>query len=362
VQKELALGADTIPILEEAVKRPAGLLTTALKTDQPISILLPHIQDGRNLSRYLHWVAYDAVARGDSKLAYHAVWLNLAASEQLAVEPFLIAQLVRFAMRANSIESLTMCLEYASPPEDEFRALDKMFAAADDGFGVSGAWLSERALWLTVLEEPKQLREFLQWGPSNMGPMNDFERFAKRRWGDVIASPLGRPIMLKTQSAFLKLSEKVSKLNDRPLVDPKERDEAFEEFERIAAIQRVGLDVGDWGFAASNTFDQACVRAHRRNVMARLALRLRRYYDKVGRFPSNLDELCDAEMPRVRIDWFQNKSIGYAPSANGFRLEVPDEILSKGDLERKKTSKESNELVLSVQLKKSPEAAKTPLK
>jgi hypothetical protein len=255
-----------------------------------------------------------------------------------------------------------MCLEYAAPPDEEFRALDKMFAAADDGFGIGAVWQSERALWLTVLEDPKQLRDFLQWGPSNLGPMNDFEKFIKRRWGDVIASPLGRPIILKTQTAFLKLSEKVSKLNDRPLVDPKERDAAFEEFERVAAIQRVGLDVGDWGLRASNTFDQACERAHRRNVLARLALRLRRYYDQKGRLPGKLEELCDADMPRIRIDWFRNKPIVYAPSVEGFRLEVPEEILSKADRERKKTSKEANEMVLTVRWKTTTDAAKKPAK
>lgn len=362
VQKELALGTEAIAILEEAVKRPPGLLTTGLKVQDPISILLPHIQDGRNLSRYLHWSANDALARGEAKQAYHAVWLSLAASEQLAVEPFLIAQLVRFAMRANAIETLTMCLEYASPPDEEFRALDKMFAVADEGFGVSGAWLSERSLWLTVLEEPKQLREFLQYGPSNNGPMNEFERFAKKRWGDVIASPLGRPIILRTQSAFLKLSEKITKLNDRPLIDPKERDAAFEEFDRAAALQRVGLDVGDWGLRSSNTFEMACERAHRRNVLARLALRLRRYYDKHHRFPDKLEELCDADMPKIRIDWFRNKPIVYAPSANGFRLEVPTEILSRLDLERKKAAPDATDLILSVQLKKTTEAVKPPSK
>jgi hypothetical protein len=349
VQKELALGAPAISFLEEAVKRRPGLLTTALRTEDPISILLPHIQDGRNLVRYLHWMAYDALARGDAKQAYHAAWLSFGASEQLAIEPFLIAQLVRLAMRAAACDSLVMCLEYASPPEEEFRALDKMFAAADEGFNIDEALQSERAMWLTVLEDPKQLRHFLVWG-SRPG-FNDFESFANRRWSEIIASPLGRPVILRTQSAFIKLNEKLSDLTDRPNVDAKERDAAFDEFEHTAALRQFGLDVNGWGLRSSNSFDQACERAHRRNIMTRLALRLRRHYDKYGRFPEKLDELCDADMPKVRLDWFRNRPIVYVPSTKGFRLEVPDELLKKADRDRKKNSP-TNEMVINVELKK----------
>jgi hypothetical protein len=181
--------------------------------------------------------------------------------------------------------------------------------------------------------------------------MNDFENFARKRWNEVITSPLGRPVILKTQSAFLRYSEKTARLTDRPNVDAAEREAAFEEFNRTAALHQFGIDVGNWGLRASDSFDQACERAHRRNIMTRLALRLRRHYDKHGRFPEKLDELCDADMPKVRLDWFRNRPIIYVPSAKGFRLEVPDELLKKADRDRKKNTS-ANEMVINVELKK----------
>jgi hypothetical protein len=355
VEKELSLAAPALAILEEAVKRPPGLLTTALKTDQPIAILLPHVQDGRNLARLLHWKANDALGRGDVEKAYHAVWLSLESSEQLAAEPLLISQLVRMAMQGAACESLSMCLRHAPVPEATFRAIDKRLGSWDEGFGIQATWLGERALWMSVLEDPKQLKDFFSFGLPG-APMNDFEQFAKARWYDVLASPLGRPVMLRTQSAFLRLSKDVMKTADRPNVDPEARREMFERFKREAPLSRMGVNLGDWGFGSLNMFLQACEKAHRRHVMARLALRLRRHYDMHGTFPKSLDELCDADMPRVRIDWFQNRPIVYRPSETGFRLEVPDELLTEADKRRKKERpNEAAELALAVEIKKSRE-------
>jgi hypothetical protein len=127
----------------------------------------------------------------------------------------------------------------------------------------------------------------------------------------------------------------MARLSDRPGVDPKEKEAAFAEFERSAALIELGVGMSDWGFRSTNVFDAACERNHRRSILARLAMRLRRYHDQHGRFPAKLDELCDADMPKIRLDWFKNVPIAYSATATGFRLEVPDEILSKIDADRK---------------------------
>jgi hypothetical protein len=351
VQRELALGAAALPLLEEAVKRPPGLLTTAIRTDDPISIMLPHIQDSRSLARFLHWLANDALARGDSKTAYHAVELSFLASEQLFKEPFLISQLVRLAMRGTACETLTMCLAHAAPTDAEFAAIDRLLAAADDGFGAESAWQSERAMWMTVLENPTVLKQFFNnFGTGRSG--NEFQLFMRERWMDILASPVGSPVMLKTQSAFLRLHDQVAKTTDKPGSDREARKAAYERFDRDAPLTRAGFDLGDWGFRSLNTFDDACAKAHRRNILARLALRLRRHFDKHGRFPEKLEELCDADMPRLRLDWFLDKPIVYFSTKSGFRLEVPTELLSTVDLERKKRNpKETPDLVIEVELK-----------
>lgn len=351
VQQELKLGAPAIALLEEAVKRPPGLLTTAIKVQDPIGILLPHIQDARGMVRLLHWSANDALARKDAKAAYHAVELSLGAAEQLAKEPFIISQLVRLAMRGQAFDTLAMCLGHAAPPDAEYRAIDKLLAAADDGFGAEIAWQGERAMWMTVLDDPKQLKNFFNdFGMGRPGG-NDFERFMRNRWTDVMASPVGRPVILRTQAAFLRLHEKVGKTADVPNTDVTARKAAFEEFERDAPLKQMGLDIGEWGFKGLSTFDLACAKAHRRNILARLALRLRRHYDKHGRFPEKLDALCDADMPKIRLDWFENKPIVYKPSSTGFRLEVPDELLSRIDLETKKRNPDEQSFTFEVKLK-----------
>jgi len=352
LQEELKLGKPALVLLEKAVVRPPGLLTSALKTEDPISILLPHVQDGRNLARYLHWFANDALARGDVKGAYHAVWLCLGTSQQLAVEPFLIAQAVRFAIRGEAYSALKMCVEYAPPPEDEFRAIDRALAAVDDTFGIERCWHAERAMWMTILDNPAKLRE----GLTNMGFRgggNDFEAFLRRRWTDIMLSPLGRPAIRRTQASLLRLSERIGPLLDRPNIDPARRNAAFDDFEREASFQQSAIDVGDWGLRGINSFVQTCEKAHRRCIMARLMLRLRRHFDKHGKFPEKLEELCDAEMPKIRLDWFREQAIIYEATKTGFRLEVPESLLTQDEKRRKREQPDSPpDFVVKVELKK----------
>lgn len=350
VQQELQLGAKAISVLEEAVKRPPGLLTTAIKTQDPIGILLPHIQDARALVRLLHWSANDALARKDAKTAYHAVALGLGASEQLSKEPFLISQLVRLAMRGQACETLAMCLGHAAVPDDEYRAIDKLLAAVDDGFGVEIAWQGERAMWMTVLDDPEMLKSFFNDFGNGRPGGNEFQQFMRNRWVELMASPVGRPVILRTQAAFLRLHETIGKTADVPSVDRAARKTAFEEFERDAPLKQMGLDIGQWGFQGLSTFDLGCAKAHRRNILARLALRLRRHYDKHGRFPEKLEDLCDADMPKLRLDWFENKPIVYKPSATGFRLEIPDALLSRVELDARKQNPNDPSTVIEVKI------------
>ena len=352
VQQELKLAEPAIAILEQAVKRSPGLLTTALKTDDPVSILLPHIQDARNLSRLLHFGANDALARGDAKKAYRMVRLAFLSAEQLAKEPLLIPQLVRLAMRASACDTMTMCLAYAAPSDEDFRAIDELLAKVEGGFDLSPAWNAERAMWMTILDDPKLLKGYFTWGTAPMPSMNGFQSFMRERWCEIIASPIGRPATLRTQSAYLRLTQKMASQLERPDLDREARGKLLDEFDRDAPLTNMGLNVGDWGLRSSYTVDDACTKAHRRNILARLALRLRRHFDKHGKFPEKLDELCDQTMPKIRTEWFQGKGIVYSHSKSGFRLEVPDALLSQKDVERKKqVAKEPSEFAIEVEIK-----------
>ena len=128
VEEELKAAAPAFALAEQAVKRTPGLLTKELRSDDPSRILLPHIQNVRGLTRMLRWEAYDALAKSDSRRAYKAIILSLQCSEQLAVEPLLISQIVRFANKGLSCNHLEMCLTYSPPNEEEFRILDKLIS------------------------------------------------------------------------------------------------------------------------------------------------------------------------------------------------------------------------------------------
>ena len=91
---------------------------------------------------------------------------------------------------------------------------------------------------------------------------------------------------------------------------------------------------------------------------ARLALRLRRYFDQHGRLPDKLDDVCDDAMPKIRLEWFQNQPIVYKPSAKGFRLEAPAAILPESERAKVHETPPGGEYGLEIEFKRIKEAVK----
>jgi hypothetical protein len=220
-----------------------------------------------------------------------------------------------------------MCLTFRPPNEEEFRILDKLISMRDEGFNIGFALVSERAMETASFEDGRSLRKRLATWEQYQVQHQGIQLWISNRWADILASPVGLPSRLKTESANIKRIDAMAKLIDRPGIDERIFDELSNDFERQSPVHRLvekseGLEIGSLRF-----FPRSVIRFHQRLIFSRLALRLRRYYDQHGKFPERLDELCDESMPTIRIDWFQNHPITYKPSAKGFRLETPAAIL-----------------------------------
>ena len=238
VQSELLQAAAAFAYAKHAVKYKPGLLTKRLKDDDPSSIRIPHVQTMRSLANAPLGRLRRACAN-DPRRAFHAVTLSLECSEQLAVEPFIITQTVRMANKAVACESLATCLSYAAPTEQEFRVLDGLLAAHDDGFGVDFAIIADRAARLELFENQFFRIYLFNWRPRGAPSRSPAHEWMYQRWLDVLASPFGRPPQIRTQSEAIRLTESMRNTIDRPEIEASQIQKIGDEYERRSPVHRM---------------------------------------------------------------------------------------------------------------------------
>jgi hypothetical protein len=319
VEAVLQRARPVFDLVEKANARQPGLLTTHLQTDDPVGIPLGHVHDTSNLRRLLWLDSFDALSKGDARRAYRAVESAFRLTDQMSADPLLISQVVRLGNLTAACTHLEVCLTYAAPTDQEARMLDCHLSKHDDGFKLDKTLIGDRAFLASLLEDRNLCRIYL----FNSFPIHE-HRWTNRLWLEAFLSPLGRPAMLEAQTQYLELYDRLRAMVDRPEFDESEFEEQYNWYVKRSPLhQLAGLDE-DAIFGFSKRFPVHVILAHRRLIVTRLALRLRCYYDKHGKLPATLDDLCDADMPRIRLDWFKNHPITYRPSPSGFRLEYPE--------------------------------------
>jgi hypothetical protein len=325
VEKELNLAAPAIAALEKAVRLSPGLIVRRIKTTEPIAIILSEVVDVRRLARILHWEAFDALAKGDERRSYHAAWLSFATSQQVTRDPCVMAQLNRFFVLNEAFQQLSMCLSHAPVHGEEFDAIDRFLAGLENGFEVKDSMMSQRSMLLTTWENEKhfQFIGIIEW--QRTPNRNTPSYFFYKRWMDLLSTPLGRPTLLRSQVEYMKAFNRFAPMIDDPEAATMEIE--VDDLERASTFKQT-VGNAEWlDLRLFRSMHRRCRTIHRQIVFARLALRLRRLYDRHGRLPETLDELCDDMMPTIRLEWFQNQPIVYKPRANGFRLELPESIV-----------------------------------
>jgi len=350
-QQQLHLATSAISLSNQAVQRKPGLISI-LRNYDPNRTSLPHVTGSRGIHRMLRWEAFDALALNDPRRAFRAMELGLRCAEQLSAEPLILTQFVRLSNRSVTCHALWNCLAYSCPNEVEFRVIDGLLAAHDDGFGIDAALVGERAIQLGMLEDDIALRNLTtNWAMTEARHLRGSEAWMRDAWVEVLSTPLATPIRLRTETELLRMVESSREFNDRPNVDPESEQRLVKEFERRSPLHQSLESPRSFHMGWLSGSQRMWVQAHQRLIFTRLALRLRRHYDKHGRFPEKLDELCDAAMPKIRIDWFQNHPIVYKPTAKGFHLEVPEASVPSWEREHLKQTPLRTEYGLEFELR-----------
>jgi len=350
IQHLLTLSDEALKLTYEAIELPPGLITTKLRNSEPVSIVLDETQDGRRLQRLLHWRSYDSLAKGRLLEAFEAAWASLALSEQYLHEPCAISHLVRLHLFGKGIEQLGMCLKFGSPSATEFERIDALLRRREDGFELKAALLAERAMWITSLNQSNDIW-ILAWNRRRESPRSPLSGAMLRWWSQSVGSPLGKPMMLRVQAEYVDAFAQIAPEVDQPTSDPAAVLQFVERRNKGGLFQRSLDTEEDFNGKTLYFLVKRCHSVHRQIVFIRLALRLRRHFDKHGRLPDKLDDLCDKTMPKIRLEWFQNQPIVYKPRANGFRLELPESIVSPDTRYRLKESPILSDYGLQVEFK-----------
>jgi hypothetical protein len=330
IKTALRAAAPAFALLDEAVRRQPGLLIPDLlhyneMVGRGLILQVP------SLRRLLLLKLHDALARRDASDAYRTAALGYRCALQFGRDPVCMACIARLSVQSTASECLLECIARASVPAGEFQALDELLAGDFHGIDIRPMLMGERARYLEILDSDEGMHGLLTaWGGMGVRDYYGLERGMYVWWLKALASPLGQPIRLRTAAEALRFTKKVGPDLERADVEPGIIDAALDEFRRKSPLHQSvhdsgGLSPSEWHWAGGPWR----ARMQRRIVLTRLALRLRRHYDQHGRMPAKLDELCDASMPKVSLEWFGDHPITYKPSAKGFRLEVPAEIVPK---------------------------------
>jgi hypothetical protein len=349
VTEALRLAAPATALLEEAVRRKPRLLTS---NSRDISgQTRPVILGLTALNRVLNLKVQDALVRNNANRAYQSAALALQCAEQYSVDPDWMGLTAGLSVRTTACECLLECLARVGPPDEDFRKLDQLLAAYDDGFNVAHVFQGERARDLDLLESGVSMKERLGWRSAFMRAPDHWTYTA---WLWALSSPIGAPIRLKTEVQFLEVNRRIAPLIDRPDGDTEAIEDLWKDFLKGSALHR-SIEYADHLFGDTLVGSQKMLRRmHQRLILTRLALRLRRYHDRHGKFADKLDDLCDAAMPKIRLDWFGGQPITYKPSAKGFRLELPRAIVPSWEQYHLDKTPIPNEYGLEVELKQRP--------
>jgi hypothetical protein len=349
VAEALRLAAPASELFEQAVRRKPGLVIANLR-DFVVPVWRSPF-DVTGLVRVIYLKVHDALVHNDPPRAYKSVVLALQCAEQFRADPIFMGLVAGLSMRTTACECLLECVARVPPPDEAFPTLDQLLAAHDDGFNIGRVLIGERARTLELLESDEsmgsQLAHWVGWRSSFMrGP----DRWMHNTWIWALGTPFGGPIRLKTQSEFLKVDQRISPLFDRPTDDLETMNNLWREFLQRSPLHR-SVEYSDSMFGDYVSGQKMLRRMHQRLILTRLALRLRRYHDKHGKFPDKLDNLCDAAMPKIRLDWFGGQPIAYKPSAKGFRLELSRAIVPSWEQYHLDKSPIPSEYGLEVELK-----------
>ncbi len=304
--------ASALPLLDEGSRRPACFFP--LPWEKGPEILYPH------LAKLRVWVLLLSVqAVYDSRHGRTGSGLRwLAAGERMsrhvASEPFLIQQLVAYAMQAILMDAARPVLCSAQTPPGEAAELRAALQSQDLSGQFHAAMRGEVASGMQLYADVRRHR----WPITAILLADDWDRhdWLLRGLSMVYASPLGRPWMSRDECAYLDHMVQARDLAQAPYRDTHSQLEALER-------GRVHLPHYSWREPLAYVLRPSLQRAqqHRDEAQAEIALcrtvlDLKAFQSAHGHYPDTLGQLAQPLLE----DPFSGQPFLYRREGQGFVL------------------------------------------
>ncbi|MFO0878873.1 MAG: hypothetical protein U0840_16145 [Gemmataceae bacterium] len=295
---------------------PRGRAPVVLTPDV-ISTLLPRAQDGRDVARLLEWDAERALQDNRPEEVVQRIEAILRTGDALRDEPFLIAQLVRVAIRTSAARVTDHLLGLSEPADPLLARLQAEFARQRQDNLLLVGLRSERAAFNVLFANLRSGAVPLTHLLMSLGTSSPpgWERLGMQAGGWLYGSRLDEDhasalewLTRACDVARLPFPEQPDAWRDY------ERD--FLEFVRRSRSQLRNL-VTVLILPAQERVARATLRDHAYLSTLETALAVERFRRKQGHWPATLAELTPTLLKEVPTDPYTRKPLRYHIDAEG---------------------------------------------
>lgn len=306
---DLEANAEALDSLRQAMSKPHVRLPLDFQTDHPWTLRLQPVQDSRKFTRLLEGELLYAIGKGDHRRAVRAVEDSFGLCELFRDEPFVITQLVRFSQGATAFTSLKTLVGHVDLTDEEFAALDDRLAGMERSRTLVSCVMAERATIFTEMNHvtTEDLQGLLKDQGLTKEPVPD------RQWHSLWYRPVLMGDQLFALEKLSKWAEVVDESGPEAHRLMKELDTAFKEAGRQHPLSRILRPAiqqhGEGGYGL-----------RQRLAIARLGLRVDRYFQQNGTFPDSLHKVLDGKLRTLPVDLLSGKPLVYRRLPVGFMI------------------------------------------
>lgn len=328
LSQQLAEGATPLRQVKEALKRPS--LNVELDYAQGMWLSLPHLNDTRNIARWLASAALDNIHNGNLDEAV----TNIAAIASLTrfqeTERLTISQLVRTSVGETGLRTTWEALQAPGWSDSQLARLSEVWGAPHMVSDLVRAVEEERTLALVdfdLLRQRRDLRrhamgitfdvvwEYDQWvhNASHELPGKIRLLLASELWR-LLWSYQDEHRVLHRRQAFLDTTRTVEKRKSwSPVSLPPVTNDCEGRSLRCARFYFSNMLAGpglEQGFLKILYFET-------QREMTCAAIAIQRYQIRAGKLPADLAALVPAYLPQLPHDWMNGEPLRYRLNADG---------------------------------------------
>jgi len=309
-------------LLNEALKHPPAPFTRSGEIGADPALRSEEAQNLRSFARLMWPLIKRAVLRGDHDEAVRLLKVSFQIGERLSTDELIIPQLIHVAILGVANAYAHAVLPAIKLNEKQFRELDELLAGIERGLTFERALINERGAMATLFEDPEALKSEMYSAVVGQVPewMRGAGILAERGWVELVRSPIGLPVRRRAAAYCLSVPDEVLALVDHPPPWPDELQKKYEPWQSTFNSDRLMLTARS-SSAFGNVY-WAGLRARRRLVLTRLALRLKWHFQVHGRLPERLEEVCDATMTEIPLKWFEGRPLAYTKTDRSFRIDA----------------------------------------